>query len=267
MPDVATLQMAVQALAGAIAVAGALTAVVRRWRGAYRPLLVVECGLLTASAAMRWFAAGHPPMFGTYENTVTAALALAVTALAVDLRTRGGRIADAGRAVAVWVPVQIAYGAFFSTAAYPLTISERSLLVDVHVGFAWAAYALVALGSMVALGVVLPGRGGDDDADAAVVRTAGLGFLMLTVMMAVGAVYSWMLTADWYPWEMVGTLTAAAWLGYAAVLHARIMFGWRGRRLAWAMLAVLPVTVAAFWVWSIYAGTYHHFDIAVIRAF
>jgi ABC-type transport system involved in cytochrome c biogenesis permease subunit len=98
------------------------------------------------------------------------------------------------------------------------------------------------------------------------VRGTGVGFALFTVMMCVGAVYSFLLFADWYRWEIVGTSTFIGWLGYGAVLHAYLLFGWTGRRLAWATLGLLPVLLFAFWSWSVFSGTYHYFDLIAIRA-
>jgi ABC-type transport system involved in cytochrome c biogenesis permease subunit len=73
-------------------------------------------------------------------------------------------------------------------------------------------------------------------------------------------VYSLMLFSDWYRWQLVEAFAAAAWVAYSMLLHARLMFGWRGRKLAWFAVALVPLMVGTFWVWSVYPGTYHYFE-------
>lgn len=223
--------------------------------------------LLTAAVVPRWVETGHPPIFGTYENSIAAAWSLALACL-VLARARGPVAGPLARALSAWLVPLLAAGWFFDRTPYPLTISERSLLVDFHVLFAWSAHTAL-LGATTAAILVVAGRTREADAewwDAAVFRPTGYGFAALTLMLAIGSLYSYLLFADWYKWEIVETFAAATWIAYATVLHAAMMFSWRGRRLAWAMLAVLPLMLATFWVWSFYSGTYHHFEIPAIKA-
>ncbi len=238
----------------------------RVFAGRWRLLAATGLGALTLAIAVRWVVSGHPPLFGTFENALASAWFIAACALIADRRL-GDRIRPGAiRLLLAWAPLTLVYGAFFNREPFPLTISERNLLVDVHAAFAWVAYAALLLVSMVSAQRLLSRDGGDSHADDVAFRGLGLGFAFLTLMMAVGAIYSFMLFADWYRWEVVETLTAATWLAYGSVIHARLLFDWKGRAFHIAALCVLPLLVATFWVWSIYAGTYHHFDITVLKA-
>lgn len=228
------------------------------WRRVLIGCLVAETVLI----GVRWYLTGHPPIFGTHENTLAASWFIGIAVLLLARREGDARIL---RLLLPWMPVHLAYGLlFFAVTPYPLTISERSVVVDLHVLLAWTAYTVILSGAMFALDTVLRGQaesGGDE-----VFVSLTLGFAAFTAMLAVGSFYSYQIFGSWFTWEITETICAAAWLGYGLAVHARLLFGWSGRRLAWFALALLPLLLLAFWVWSLYPGTYHHFDIIPIRA-
>lgn len=229
-------------------------------------VLATGIGLLTAGIVLRWVLVAHPPIFGTYENSLAAGWYIAVSWLALR---RGWlaklQVPGLARAFATWLVPVFVLGWFFNQVPYPLTISERSWIVDVHVLFAWAAHTAF-LGVATAAVFVALGKSDADTLDEFIFRGTGAGFAFLTLMLAVGSYYSFLLFADWYRWEITETFAAATWLAYGLVLHAIMMFGWKGRRLAWAVLICVPLLLCTFWVWSFWSGTYHHFEIPELRA-
>lgn len=230
-------------------------------------LLVGGLSAHAASAVARGIVSGHPPIFGTFENSMAASWAVAL--VTVVLIARGGERAHPAlvRAMLAWVLAILVYGQFFDKTPYPLTISERSALVDVHVLFAWTAFSIMLL-SATAGAVRLIERDAERQQalDGLIVRGVGLGTAAFTAMLLLGSLYCYVLFADWYRWEIVGATAFATWLGYALTAHAYLMFGWRGRRIAWCVLALLPLVIAVFWSWSIVSSTYHYFEIPEIRA-
>lgn len=223
---------------------------------------------LAVFSVVRWFDVGHPPIFGTFENTVAASVAVLVFIAIGDSRPRPHESLRI-RLLGLWVPLMLAYGLFFDSAPLPLTISERSILVDVHILFAWSAYAMLLSAGMAALALLIGRR---DEASAAahnahMVRGLGVGFALYTGLIVVGAIYSQQLFSEWFLWEVVEVLSVAAWVAYGLALHAHLLFGWQGRRLAWLSLAITPLMLSSFWVWSLYSGTYHYFDITPVPVF
>ncbi|MDF1542189.1 MAG: hypothetical protein RQ731_04570 [Anaerosomatales bacterium] len=228
--------------------------------------LAASAGLLCAVAAVRWVVTAHPPIFGTHENAIASALALIITAWFM-VRPGSDRAHSAPAALlTLFACVTLVYGLFFETALYPLTISERSLWVDLHVLLAWLAYAQLLAAVAVAI-VALAGI-----ADASIASSAsqlgrlGLGFAAFTAMTSVGAFYSFQLFSDWFRWEVVESLAAASWVALGLVIHGRQFWGWREKRLAAATVMLLPLIVLTYWIWSLYAGTYHYFEIPMITA-
>lgn len=255
-----------------IAVASMAGLVLALWLDRYShriPMLALAAlAALTLSIVPRWIQTGHPPIFGTYENTIAAVWSLLVAIVFLLRRGSSDSHDYLVKLLSAWLMPLLVAGWFFDRAPYPLTISERSLLVDIHVLFAWTAHTALLVASAAAIAAITSAARENESAhwDALMFRTVGYGFAALTIMLAIGSVYSYLLFGDWYKWELVEALAAASWVAYATVLHSAMMFSWRGRRLGWAILAVLPLMIATFWVWSFYAGTYHHFEIPAIQA-
>ena len=115
----------------------------------YRVSYVLSIALLGALIGVRWYHAGHPPIFGTYEETLSASFAVTLFSLFLD---REGRFA---RFTASFAFFTLLYGSFFDSSLKPLVISEQSLWVEFHALFAWIAYGFYALVFAAAMGVLI----------------------------------------------------------------------------------------------------------------
>lgn len=232
-----------------------------------RRAVTVVAGVGVGALVARTVVAGHLPIFGTFENTLTAAVSL-MAAAAVTSRRRES--VGAWAWAVPWALALLLYGTQFRRAAVALTISEQSLWVDVHVVFAWLAFVTLLLASSLAIARAW-GRSvwrmPDGDADEYIGRLVDLGFLALTATLVVGAWYLYVLFGVFWKWEVVETLTLVAWMAYGMVSHARHFYRLSGKRLAWAVIAVLPFLVLSFWVWSVFPGTFHFFDIPLVRPY
>jgi len=70
------------------------------------------------------------------------------------------------------------------------------------------------------------------------------GFTLLTIGLVVGLVYAKMVWGRFWSWDPKEVWTAITWLLYAALLHQRLMVGWRGRRAA--IMAIIGFAVLLF---------------------
>ncbi len=245
----------------------ALLGIAVPWR-AFGPLAVrVVAGIGVLALLARGVASGHLPLFGTFENTLAASGALLAAASVTSLKREG---MAAWAWPLPWALPLLLYGTIFRHEAIPLTISEQSLWVDVHVVFAWLAFVGLALASTLAVGRLF-GRTmwgmGPEEADEQTARYLNLGFAALTATIALGAWYLYLLFSTFWRWEVVGTMSLVAWMGYGMVIHARHFYRLGGKRLAVAVVAVLPVMFLAFWIWSLTPGTYHYFDIPLLKPY
>lgn len=223
--------------------------------------LLAGLAALTVSIAVRWIASGRPPVLGTFENSLVAAWMVTAVALLVASVGPFRRLPHLTRLVAPWALAVLAYGLAFEREPMRLEAAGRSVVGYLHALAGWAAFAVLLAATMSAAGLLLSkGEDGSLRWDQALSRLAGVGFALLTATMASGSIYSMMLFSDWYRWQIVEVLSAAAWLAYGLLLHSRLLQGWRGARLAWSTLAVTPLMLAAFWIWSVYPDTYHYFE-------
>jgi ABC-type transport system involved in cytochrome c biogenesis permease subunit len=209
---------------------------------------------------LRWWHAGHLPLFGTFESSLSLGVAVLLVALLFRLRVREG--------LAVW-PVAcltttaiVAHGLGFDKTMFALTISERSWVVDVHAVLAWLAFGTLAANAGFGLRRLLRREAGRPDDDRMLALTLSLGFVLHSAMLASGSLYKFLLFGRAWSFDPVETLGFATWLAYGALLHLHLIGGWQGRRLArWCLgLFILLIVsyrgIVYFPPWS----TYHIFD-------
>ena len=69
-------------------------------------------------------------------------------------------------------------------------------------------------------------------------------FILLTLGIFTGSVWAHYAWGSYWSWDPKETWSLITWLIYAALLHARLLKGWQGRRIAW--LAVLGFMAVLF---------------------
>jgi len=252
------------------------------------------CLLLSVGAwAARWRAAGHLPLFGTYESSLSLAVAVMLAALVAQRRVGGSGLWPVACGVAAAL---VAHGSLYDPTIYALTISERSWVVDIHAIVAWAAFGALTANAALALWILVgpyageaaglragrgrrgahppvdvhtdeaagprAGRGGGDPRPRWLAFTLSLGFLLHTAMLVSGSFYKFLLFGKAWTFDPIETLGFVAWVAYGALLHMHLFAGWEGRRLAvWCLSLFLLLVVSYrgivyFPAWS----TYHIFD-------
>ena len=277
-------------LAAAAALYLAAFFLARKWLARYGFFSLVA-GLVfhLAAAAVRWIGSGHPPVFGTYEATLSASwFLLLFVALSWRSVHRHFRLL-----VLTCVPMALLlllYGlVFFNTERMPLTISELSLWVDFHALFSWLAFAPFTLAFCLSGFYLWSSRSGAaapapflfgsesrgnttahespkrqlDIIDELAFRYINFGFVNHTVMFALGSYYSSILFGSWWLWDPVFSTSLMAWLLVGLTIHLRLFFNWNGRRAAWLFVLVFSVLNISYWgmVYLPTGSTFHIFDI------
>ena len=203
----------------------------------------------------RWSEAGHLPLFGTYESSLSLALAVLLSAFILWLRSRGTGLAwPVACLVAAGL---VGHGLLFDRTPYALTISERSWVVEVHSLLAWAAFGALTVNAALAAFRLLSRRD-DKKVDRRLVLSLEIGFLGHSAMLVNGSVYKFLLFGTAWSFDPIEILGMMAWLSYGTLLHMHAFAGWNGRRLAvWclALFVLLTVTyrgIVYFPSWSSY---------------
>ena len=86
------------------------------------------------------------------------------------------------------------------------------------------------------------------------------GFPFLTVGMITGSIYAQFALGTYWQWDPKEVWSMITWLFYAALLHERLVVGWRGRRAALMSIICFSVLVFSFLGASLWLGGYHSFS-------
>lgn len=258
--NLATASILHQSSAVLIAAACVALAVLGRRVWPARAALLAAAITLSAETGIRAAITGRAPLVGTYENTLVVALLIAIASALVLFFAAPAVRSTLARLTAPWALAALAFGWRFSSQPLPIGAEGRGALAFIHGAVGWIDFTVLLVGTMAALGMLLSRKSASSAWQPLVTRLLGSAFALLTATMASGALLSFGVFGSWYQWQIAETLAAALWLGYGFLLHAYLLFGWRDRRLAALVIALLPLSLAAFWSWSIYPATYHYFE-------
>lgn len=187
---------------------------------------------------------GHAPLSNLYESLIFFAICIAVIYLWVEYRSRKRSI---GAFVMPLAFLCMAYASLpgVSDRIQPLVPALQSNWLIAHVitcflgyaGFAIAfgisiMYILRQRQPLAADGVIgyLPAPDALDDLSYKMVQ---FGFLFLTAGIITGAVWANSAWGRYWGWDPKETWSLITWFVYATLLHARLMRGWTGRRIAY----------------------------------
>ena len=202
-----------------------------------------------AGFAMRWVESykmgiGRIPLSNLYESLVFFSLMIAVIYLVIEHKYRHQII---GVFVMPLAFLSIAYASLspnISDRIQPLLPALKSNWLTVHVVTCFIGYAAFA----IAFGLAIMYLAKKDDQapestllakfpkqrllDELTHQMVLFGFLFLTAGIISGAVWANSAWGRYWGWDPKETWSLITWFVYATLLHARLMRGWRGKRIA-----------------------------------
>lgn len=242
-------------------------------------MLLAGLVLQFASAGVRWYGIGHPPIFGTFEATMAGSWFI-ILAVVIAYSSTHGHFRILVRTAIPIAVLLVLYGfAFFNTERIPLTISELSLWVDFHALFSWIAFAPLTLAFCLSLVLLWREKNGEgvkgelsgetagidanDILDELVFRYINFGFINHSIMFALGAYYSSILYGKWWEWDPAESTWLIAWLGVALYIHLRLFYNWRRKKAAWLYVVVFCTIAFSYWglVYLPPGSSFHVFDL------
>jgi cytochrome c-type biogenesis protein CcsB len=219
---------------------------------------VARIGFLlhTAALLLRWKSSydlgiGHAPLANFYESLIFFAWAVLLLYLVIEWRTRSRSLG------AFVIPVAFLLLAFASISPgvsdriQPLIPALQSNWLTVHVLTCFLGYAAFAVAFAVGIMYLLKGRARDGGKregtflrlipelgalEELLYQGVVLGFVLLSLGIMTGAVWAHYAWGSYWTWDPKETWSLITWIVYAAMLHARSVRGWRGRRMAWMAL-------------------------------
>ena len=204
----------------------------------------------TVGIIFRWvesysMGAGHAPFSNLYESLIFFAWTLMLLYMIVEWRTRNRTF---GTFVTPLAFLAMAYASFspgISSHIQPLIPALKSNWLISHVITCFFGYAAFALSFGLSLMYLLkrldtesrksiflkliPGQGILDELNYQIIV---VGFLMLTLGIITGAVWAHSAWGTYWSWDPKETWSLITWLIYASVIHARMVRGWKGKRIA-----------------------------------
>ena len=209
----------------------------------------------TVAIILRWVESyqmgiGHAPLSNLYESLIFFAWTIALIYIWIEWKT-GNRVI--GAFATPFAFLSMAYASFspdINSRIQPLLPALQSNWLIAHVITAFLGYAAFAVSCSLSLMYLIkkPQEQGDREKtpkrfwsyfpglsllDELIYQTVIIGFLLLTVGIATGAIWAHSAWGAYWSWDPKETWSLITWLVYAALLHARLIKGWYGTRIAW----------------------------------
>ncbi len=207
----------------------------------------------TGAIILRWIESyqmgiGHAPLSNLYESLIFFAWTIALIYIWIEWKTKSRTI---GVFATPFAFLSMAYASFspnMNDRIQPLLPALQSNWLIAHVITCFLGYAAFAVSCSLSIMYLLkkPMAGKKKDSggllsyfpgipvlDDLIYQTIIIGFLLLTLGIATGSVWAHSAWGTYWSWDPKETWSLITWLLYAAFLHARMMKGWHGSRIAW----------------------------------
>lgn len=203
-----------------------------------------------AGILLRWVEShqlgiGRAPFTNLYESLIFFALTIALIYLFIEYKYK---IRILGAVAAPLPFLAMAYASLpkINSDIEPLIPALQSNWLIAHVMTCFIGYAAFTIAFGVSILFLLKSRQNDPAASTLfMARVPGfdmlddlthqmvtLGFLFLSIGIITGAVWANQAWGRYWGWDPKETWSLITWLIYATLLHARLMRGWKGKRIA-----------------------------------
>ena len=203
----------------------------------------------TAGLLLRWWESyrlgiGHAPLSNLYESLNFFAGTLMLLYLIVERRYRNRVLGAFCTPLAFLAMAYASLSPNVSDRIQPLIPALKSNWLIAHVMTCFIGYAAFAIAFGISCMYLLkrrpsarPGLLRDRLSDRRVLdelthQMVMFGFLFLSIGIITGAVWANSAWGRYWGWDPKETWSLVTWLIYATLLHARMMRGWEGRRIA-----------------------------------
>jgi cytochrome c-type biogenesis protein CcsB len=209
--------------------------------------------LLGAGLGTRAWAAGRAPMANMHESLLVLAWGAALIYL---LYSRRSGLEGLGGWVTALLLLVLGAASLMDPGIRPLMPALQSNWLLYHVVVVMLGYSAFAVAAAAGLLYLVRDRRavrGDARAweragavEGVIYRACGLGFLLLTGGILLGAVWANEAWGTYWSWDPKETWSLITWFVYAAGLHLWRARGWRGTRFAWFSLIGFGVVLFTY---------------------
>jgi len=204
---------------------------------------------------------GHAPLSNLYESLVFFSIAIMVIYLFIEFRYKVKIIGAFAAPLAFLVLAYASLSPNINDRIQPLVPVLKSNWLIAHVMCAFIGYSALAVGFGFSILYLIKQVDRDGKVgtlqflpsltvlDELTYQVIMFGFLFLTIGIITGAVWANSAWGRYWGWDPKETWSLITWLIYAGLLHARMMRGWQGRRIAYfSILGFLAVLFTYFGV-------------------
>jgi len=210
-----------------------------------------------AGIILRWVESyqmgiGHAPLSNLFESLIFFAMTIAMIHLFIEFRYKLRFVGVAASPISFLVmayaslPKVVTYTPLpkINDAIQPLIPALQSNWLIAHVMTCFIGYAAFAIAFGISLMFLVKGSADrqspgivsripdSDTLDDLTHQMVMLGFLFLSVGIITGAVWANQAWGRYWGWDPKETWSLITWLIYASLLHARLMRGWQGKKIA-----------------------------------
>ncbi len=244
----------------------------QRERAALLARLATGLGVLAHAGFFltRWAASGYFPITNLFESLNFFSWTILISFIALQTRLAAPVLG------AIIVPIAFLLSAFSLTldaTVAPLApaLQSRWLYVHTTLAFVGDAFFVVAFAGgllyLVQERQLKRHRAGGmyhrlpslDVLDRINYRSLTIGFPLLTLGIITGAVWAENAWGSYWQWDPKETWSLITWFIYAALVHARLTVGWRGRKAAWLSIVGFLAVLFTFLGVSLLLGGLHSY--------
>ena len=219
-----------------------------------------------AGIILRWVESyrlgiGHAPLSNMYESLIFFSCTIGIIYLVIERRYK---ISIIGAVATPFAFLAMAYASMspnINDRIQPLIPALKSNWLIAHVITCFLGYAAFAIAFGISLIYLFKQRHPEDKSnflshfpkpralDELTHQMVMFGFLFLSIGIITGSVWANSAWGSYWSWDPKETWSLITWFVYATFLHARMMRGWSGKRIAYlSILGFMAVIFTYFGV-------------------
>jgi cytochrome c-type biogenesis protein CcsB len=243
-----------------------------------KPMARISYGLLllgfithTLAIGLWTIQTGYLPVHNLRESLSFFAWAIIGVYLVIQIRFN---ILVLGSFLSPLAAVMMISSSFISTQSGPISPLLQNVWLMVHIIFIFAGNGVFAVAFLAGVMYLLQERQikskrlgrlyhrlpALEVLDALNYNCLILGFPLLTLGMLSGSIFSQYTLGIFWRWDPKEVWSLITWLLYAALLHGRLVSGWRGRRSALISIVGFVVLIFSFLGVNFMVKGYHSFS-------
>jgi cytochrome c-type biogenesis protein CcsB len=203
-----------------------------------------------AGISMRWVESyrmgiGHAPLSNMYESLVFFAGTIVVIYLVIERKSKNTIIGAFATPIAFLAMAYASMSPNISDRIQPLVPALKSNWLIAHVIACFLGYAAFAIAFSISIMYLFKQRDVQETSsmlshfpkvqvlDELNHQMIMFGFLFLSIGIITGSVWANSAWGSYWSWDPKETWSLITWFIYATLLHARMMRGWYGKRVAY----------------------------------